>query len=610
VSHEYIKKTLQAFGLENFIPIFELLYKDQKVDIALNGDVIDGYVIKNGVKQGDSLSCILFIMCIDPLIRNIESNNEIERVDIGDCVSPKILAYADDVTCFVDSKRSLKYVFKEYERLSKASGLVLNADKTEILDRTSRQYSFNYMNEQYRVKGLEEAKINGIIFHRDENRMKDKNYEMLQNKIVKSLAGWKARRLSLLGKILIYKTFGLSQIIYVLSVLELEAAQYKRLEQMFNNFIWGRELHDASNYNRISQSKMNTTVINGGFGMINFKDIINGIRCRQLGKMFSEEYNHPLKYCVIKAGKSFASRTCLTGLIDTVGKQAHELLLGSILKNHKSVANEDIVSDNILIQQLGETETVFTIKINKRLGAEMMSLIYEWGCTNFKEIVLRGRQYRRIMAICKKIMIAKYLRILKLLVQSRNDLHDGIANKIKLVTNKYKEINAVSSKEFRLMLKGAETLNITKLGEGLNNLTIKDYFNQVRRLPNTRHKNTLLRVWNGDCLSNSRLFRFGIVDNNTCPRCDEYDSPEHMLFTCVIARRVWELLMQKIPKPLEMSVLHYAIGINDSRVNLMVKAEVLKYIMHYRELNSDVMIQKSLAYLKLVHNRNAALAAL
>jgi hypothetical protein len=207
-------------------------------------------------------------------------------------------------------------------------------------------------------------------------------------------------------------------------------------------------------------------------------------------------------------------------------------------------------------------------------------------------------------------MIAKYLRILKLLVQSRNDLHDGIANKIKLVTNKYKDINAVSSKEFRLMLKGAETLNITKLGEGLNNLTIKDYFNQVRRLPNTRHKNTLLRVWNGDCLSNSRLFRFGIVDNNTCPRCDEYDSPEHMLFTCVIARRVWELLMQKIPKPLEMSVLHYAIGINDSRVNLMVKAEVLKYIMHYRELNSDVMIQKSLAYLKLVHNRNAALAAL
>jgi hypothetical protein len=147
VSHEYIRKTLEAYGLEKFIPIFELLYKDQRVDIALNSDVINGYVIKNGVKQGDSLSCILFIMCMDPLIRNIENNTNIERVEMVDYVPPKVIAYADDVTCFVDSKRSLRYVFKEYERLSKASGLILNADKTEILDRMSLTYSFKYMNE-------------------------------------------------------------------------------------------------------------------------------------------------------------------------------------------------------------------------------------------------------------------------------------------------------------------------------------------------------------------------------------------------------------------------------------------------------------------------------
>lgn len=280
------------------------------------------------------------------------------------------------------------------------------------------------------------------------------------------------------------------------------------------------------------------------------------------------------------------------------------------MKNHKQMTNADVLSDNLLLQQLGETETVFTVRANKCEGRDIMSLIYELDCSNFRMIVEKGGQHRRIMTICKKILSAKYLRILKLLVRNGVAIQNGKASKIKLVTNNYKDIDKVTSKEFRLMLKGSETLNITRMGENLEMLTIKDYFSQVKRLSNTRHKNTLLRVWNGDCLSNSRLFHFGISLMNTCPRCNEYDSPEHMLINCVTARRVWELLMQKIPKSPEMSMIHYAIGINDSKSNLMIKAELLKYIMHYRELDAEEMLRKSINYLKAVHTRNADIGVL
>jgi hypothetical protein len=57
-------------------------------------------------------------------------------------------------------------------------------------------------------------------------------------------------------------------------------------------------------------------------------------------------------------------------------------------------------------------------------------------------------------------------------------------------------------------------------------------------------------------------------------------------------------------------MLHYAIGINDTKSILMVKAEILKYIMHYRELQAEEMILKSVHYLKLVHKRNAEIEAL
>ena len=83
VDHRFIRKSLSAFGLEVFVPIFDVLYKDLKSNIILNGKAVDGYRILKGVKQGDALSCILFIMCMEPLLRNVKENNQIE-MSIGD----------------------------------------------------------------------------------------------------------------------------------------------------------------------------------------------------------------------------------------------------------------------------------------------------------------------------------------------------------------------------------------------------------------------------------------------------------------------------------------------------------------------------------------------
>ena len=74
VEHSYIETCLKKVGLEHFVPIFRTLYANLRSDIIVNGKVTKGYSIKRGVKQGDALSCILFILCIEPLLRNIENN--------------------------------------------------------------------------------------------------------------------------------------------------------------------------------------------------------------------------------------------------------------------------------------------------------------------------------------------------------------------------------------------------------------------------------------------------------------------------------------------------------------------------------------------------------
>ena len=80
VNHQYIKDVLKKVGLDSMIPIFNLLYDDNQVDIMINNKLCKGYCIRNGVKQGDALSCTLFILAMEPLIRNIECNRSIEKL--------------------------------------------------------------------------------------------------------------------------------------------------------------------------------------------------------------------------------------------------------------------------------------------------------------------------------------------------------------------------------------------------------------------------------------------------------------------------------------------------------------------------------------------------
>jgi len=83
---------------------------------------------------------------------------------------------------------------------------LLATDKTEILDVNEELYHIKYRDKEHCLQGIKKVKINGITFSKDERQMVEDNFNTLVVKIENMLSGWKARNLSLLGKILIYKT--------------------------------------------------------------------------------------------------------------------------------------------------------------------------------------------------------------------------------------------------------------------------------------------------------------------------------------------------------------------------------------------------------------------
>jgi hypothetical protein len=79
----------------------------------------------------------------------------------------------------------------------------------------------------------------------------------------------------------------------------------------------------------------------------------------------------------------------------------------------------------------------------------------------------------------------------------------------------------------------------------------------------------------------------GFVTTNTCPNCNALDMPMHTLIECDVSKQVLERLMIRMPKRTGLSLVLYAMGINDNRTRLSIKAEVMKMLMQFRELSSE-----------------------
>ncbi len=113
-------------------------------------------------------------------------------------------------------------------------------------------------------------------------------------------------------------------------------------------------------------------------------------------------------------------------------------------------------------------------------------------------------KYYKIANNSNKAEAGEKVRILKVFEHIVNCSKLGCSG-----TGMYNPIFDITTKEFRLLNSGGWTYTNSKIVNNLDAYTTREYISQVRRLTNTRQKNILLRVWNGDCLSHNRLYKMG-----------------------------------------------------------------------------------------------------
>ena len=132
----FLTKLLERFGFgPSFIQWISTLYNGANMRIIVNGWLTDAVPLDRGVRQGDSLSPLLYILCVKALACSVKKCPEIEGFLLPGAKGTryKVGQYADDTTSFVKSIRSLERLFDVIHLYELGSGAKLNVSKTEAM---------------------------------------------------------------------------------------------------------------------------------------------------------------------------------------------------------------------------------------------------------------------------------------------------------------------------------------------------------------------------------------------------------------------------------------------------------------------------------------------
>ena len=285
VDHEFMFKTFKHFNFgDSFLKWLKLFYKDAQSSVTNNGHLTDFFPIQRGVRQGCPLSPYVFITCIELLSNCISKNNNIKGIKMSETEVKQTL-FADDGTFITDgSKTSFENLIHTLDNFAKISGLKLNTKKCNIL-RTGlpQKNNITYMPEKNFTWNTDSAKTLGINFRATTRGMLKDNLEPKILEFTNCLKSWQHRKLSLLGKIAVIKTFALPKLIYPLTVLPKPSDQTINLiKSKMYEFIWNKKP------DKIKRKLLTHSYEEGGLKMIDIDKFIHALKASWIKRIFDE----------------------------------------------------------------------------------------------------------------------------------------------------------------------------------------------------------------------------------------------------------------------------------------------------------------------------------
>jgi hypothetical protein len=295
IYHGFVRSAYRFFGLNNpFLNMLDTLGTNRSARIIFDdGSLSNTFPLETGRPQGGNLSplefnageqILLFKLELSPVLKSVyrdfqmprnlypadpdlisidfrnESNGETDKAD----------GFADDTTVLTmadqESLGELKKILTDFERIS---GLKCNFEKTNVMLVGPELREIGFITDLgYNI--VNEINLLGFVINTN-----GINANVMYNKVLRNISGivthWYRYRLSLAGRIGIYKTLCLSQLSFVGSICTPPANVCSQIQEIMNNFACGTL--------KVARDKLYRDPEDGGLNLVNIKNFITGLQC-------------------------------------------------------------------------------------------------------------------------------------------------------------------------------------------------------------------------------------------------------------------------------------------------------------------------------------------
>ena len=273
ISLNSILKALRFFNVGyDFIKWIKVLLFKRESCVRNAGYLSAFFEMERGVRQGCQISPLLFILTVELLAISIRRDKQIKGIFVPGSDRPiKIRQYADDTTLFLRDFFDFREVLSKIKKFAVFSGLKLNSNKSFVLLLTD---SSKNNTVKYGIRFVNRIKILGVYFS---NELKvsqiTENFESKIDQLKRICSLWSKRNLSILGKITILKSFGLSLFIYIMQSIGISEEKLQEINTIFFRFIWKKRYDGKRAFERVKRKTVCSSHEFGGLNMTDIKDL-------------------------------------------------------------------------------------------------------------------------------------------------------------------------------------------------------------------------------------------------------------------------------------------------------------------------------------------------
>ncbi|KAK3094930.1 hypothetical protein FSP39_007966 [Pinctada imbricata] len=273
VNYSFMFRTLSAFNFgPSLIKWVNILYHDIKSSVIVNSTISEPFRLTRGVRQGCSLSPLLYVLLLEPFAKKVREDSDIVGVKLpGSPESVKLSMYADDSTGICSTEKSIEKLLFWSNHYGKASGSKLALFKTKGLWlgkwKTRSDHPFG-------ISWVDSTKILGIPF--GAKLTLDDIWQPVLQKFQKTLNLWQQRRLSLKEKSLVVNSLACSKIWYTGTLVQLPDYYVKQFERAIFHFVW------QSKSEPLRRTVAYRSFLSGGLNLIHVKTKVQALHIKHL----------------------------------------------------------------------------------------------------------------------------------------------------------------------------------------------------------------------------------------------------------------------------------------------------------------------------------------